>query len=344
MPDSRRERHRLYGSYFGSHTMDAPWGVGSRKELAVAAIEFFGANEDFGEDTVTLTDFLNHLRTERKFDKTPNAHRVHHILERMVEHGLLSRVMQSRFGSVPFLYSCYQATDLSSQRRRGEFRLCSTLGPEFLFLLMKQVVVHIVGKNKDGDCQSGTGLVLDENHVLTCRHVVCDMVPNCRQTFQGIDCIIEDIKPHPDSKYDIAVIQVSGPLNPLDGILFQSPVVAQTVYTLGYPLVPYSRTEVLAIHQGAVTCESFDSFDLGELFMYSAITRPGNSGGPVVSDDGYVVGMSVIQPNMDKDSLVVQKYADGVFLPHHAGIGAGLIVDLVAEIAPNVRVPFEERE
>ena len=319
--------------------MDAPWGVASRKSLAVAAIRFFRANEDLGRVTVNLTDFLNHLKTERKFDKSPSAHRVHHLLERMVEHGLLTRVIESRFGSVPFLYSCYQPTDLSLQRRRGEFRLCSTLGPEFLFLLMKQVVVHIVGKNKKGDCQSGTGLVLDKNHVLTCRHVVCDMTPNPRQTFQGIDCTIEETKPHPDSKYDIAIIQVSGPLIPLDGILFQSPVVAQTVYSLGYPLVPHSKTEVLAIHQGAVTCESLDTFSHGKLFMYSAITRPGNSGGPVVSDDGYVVGMSAIQFNMENN-----KYDDGVFQPHHAGIGARLIVDLVADIAPNVRVPFEERE
>ena len=324
--------------------MDAPWGVGSRKKLAVAAIEFFGANEDFGEDTVTLTDFLNHLRTERKFDRTPNAHRVHNILERMVEHGLLSRVMQAHWGAVPFLYSCYQATDLSLQRKRGEFRLCSTLGPEFLFVLMKQVVVHIVGKNKEGDDLGGTGMVLDKNHVLTCRHVVCDITPNKKQTFQGIDCTIEDIKPHPDSKYDIAVIRVSGPLNPIDGLLFQSPVVAQTVFTLGYPCVPHSKTAVLTIHQGAVTCEPFDSFSLGELFMYSAITRPGNSGGPVVSDDGYVVGMSVINTTMSKNSVVAQEHPDGVFLPYHAGISAGRMVDLVSEISPEVRIPFEARE
>ena len=324
--------------------MDAPWGVRSRKKLALAAIEFFGANEHLGKDTVTMIDFLNHLNTTREFDRTPNAHRVHHILERMVEHGLLSRVMQSRFGSVPFVYSCYQAANVYSQIRRGEFRLCSTLGPEFLFLLMKRVVVHIVGKNKAGDCCGGTGLVLDANHVLTCRHVVCDMTPNNEQRFQRVDCTIEDIKLHQDPKYDIAVIQVSGPLNPIDGLFFQNPGVAQTVYALGYPLVPWSRTAVMTIHQGAVTCEPFESFSLGELFMYSAITRPGNSGGPVVSDDGYVVGMSVIQPNMAKDSLAVQENADGVFLPHHAGIGAGLIVDLVSEIAPSVRVPFEERE
>ena len=74
----------------------------------------------------------------------------------------------------------------------------------------------------------------------------------------------------------------------------RTPVVAQTVYTLGYPRLPGLRDASVTMQQGAVTNESVTSLAGERLFLYSAISRPGNSGGPVMSEDGYLVGISIV--------------------------------------------------
>ena len=45
------------------------------------------------------------------------------------------------------------------------------------------------------------------------------------------------------------------------------------------------------MQSGAVTSEAVTSLGGESLFLYSAIARPGNSGGPVLSQHGYVVGL-----------------------------------------------------
>lgn len=328
-----------------SHTsMNAPWGVEARKKLAIAAIGFFCLKNPsevklsgVPEEPLSLLDFLNHLRENRTFAKQPNAHRVYHIIEKMVENGLLSRVSVARFGAVPFVYSCYHAIDPYSQERRGAFRLCSSLGPEFTYRLMAPGIVHITGDDSNGDVRAGTGLVLDKHHILTCRHVVQDMKLHPEQSFQGMKCKISrnEIKSH--KKHDVAVIRVYDELRPTSGLVFQSPVIAQTVFALGYPRVPMAKQHVLTIHHGAVTCESVEMFAGNNLFLYSSISRPGNSGGPIVSDEGYVVGMSAQLNNTNR-------LGDGVSLPHNAGIDSKTIIDSIVDMGLDLNLDFEEYE
>ena len=115
------------------------------------------------------------------------------------------------------------------------------------------------------------------------------------QTFQGQACVVEEHSIHRHAEIDVAVIRLEGgPLTPLKGAMFLAPVVAQTVYTLGYPKLPGLRDASVTMQQGVVTNESVESLAGESLFLYSAISRPGNSGGPVMSHDGYVVGLSIV--------------------------------------------------
>ena len=159
-----------------------------------------------------------------------------------------------------------------------------------------------------------------------------------RQRFQGKEYAVpeESIHPHPD--VDVAAIRVSGePLTPLKGAVYQAPVVAQTVYTLGYPKLPGLIDASVTMQQGAVTNESVTSLDGHSLFLYSAISRPGNSGGPVMSEDGYVVGLSVV------DATAEYQPAE-VFSPHYAGIPAQVVVEAVKSLGLGIELPIENRE
>ena len=201
------------------------------------------------------------------------------------------------------------------EARRGLFRLVPVLGPEFLYSLCAPSLVHISG-TKNGDVVAGTGLVVDARHVLTCRHVISDMDLDRDQAFQCSRYEIDDSSIHRHPDIDVAVMRVEGPpLSPALGILLQAPVVAQTVYTLGYPKLPGLRDASVTIQHGAVTNESVTSLAGENLFLYSAISRPGNSGGPIISDYGYVVGLSIVD-------AIGQYVGVDAFSPHYAGIPA----------------------
>ena len=136
----------------------------------------------------------------------------------------------------------------------------------------------------------------------------------------------------------MAVVRVEGsPLTPLTGALMQAPVVAKTVYTLGYPKLPGLRDASVTMQQGAVTNESVTSLAGETLFLYSAISRPGNSGGPVVSEDGYVVGLSIVD-------AIGQYRTNEAFSPHYAGIPAQVVVQAVKDLGMGVELPYEHYE
>ena len=98
------------------------------------------------------------------------------------------------------------------------------------------------------------------------------------------------------------------------------------MYTLGYAKLPGLRDASVTMQQGAVTNESVTSLAKESLFLYSAISRPGNSGGPVMSEDGYFVGLSIV-------NATGQYHTEDAFSPHYAGIPAQVLVKAVEDLS-----------
>ena len=88
---------------------------------------------------------------------------------------------------------------------------------------------------------------------------------------------------------------------------------------------------------GAVTNEHVTTLGGQALFLYSAISRPGNSGGPVLSEDGFVVGMAVEDHRADYNG-------SQPFAPHYAGVPAEVLVYAVEELAPDIQLVIENLE
>ncbi len=328
--------------------MNAPWGLDSRFTLVVLACDFFNVAKladngavigkelaDSGsQKPLTVSDFLKYLEVKKAFPKPPNAFRVARIVEQMVSARLLVRASRGDSG-IGGLRDRYLSMVMVEDARRKLFLLVSVLGPEYLYRLCAPGLVHITGRN-DGDPVAGTGLVVDASHILTCGHVVSDMKLDRRQGFQGREYGINAIHRH--REIDVAVLRVEGPpLSPVRGLLLQAPVVAQTVYTLGYPKLPGLRDASVTMQEGAVTNESVTSLAGERLFLYSAISRPGNSGGPVISADGYVVGLSIV------DATGEYLEADA-FSPHYAGIPAQVLATAVEDLGLGVQLPIENYE
>ena len=86
------------------------------------------------------------------------------------------------------------------------------------------------------------------------------------------------------------------------------------------------------MHRGEVTNAQVTTFSDQTLFLYSAIARPGNSGGPIISSTGHVVGIVTEELKEDADP-------NSLF---YAGVGAGEIAKAVSELDVSVKVPIED--
>ncbi|WP_084504711.1 S1 family peptidase [Nocardia salmonicida] len=101
------------------------------------------------------------------------------------------------------------------------------------------------------------------------------------------------VRTHVHDSVDMAVIEVEPVGDPIyapEGLAFRDPDWADEVITLGYPPVPCATKSPLIVHRGEVVSPAVGMLD-GPGFLYSATTRGGNSGGPVVALDGRGVGL-----------------------------------------------------
>ena len=333
-------------------SMNMSWSLASRLKLALAATEFFDVQKreemrQFLKDGtgfsqqeewpgLSLLDFAQYLEAKAIFPKKPNHLRVQHTLSQMASLGMLIPVSPRR--PVPPLfgerYLCFPG--MFGEHFRGNLWLTPLLGAELLYEECKSSVVHITGK-RGSNSVGGSGIIIHTNYVLTCRHMVEGIELDQTQMFQGRQCKLDVNSIRAHATEDIALIGVEEALDSLNGAVFRKPIVSQGVYTMGYPKLPNTRDASLTMQQGTVTNERVTSLGGQALFLYSAISRPGNSGGPVLSEDGYVVGMAI-------EDHAASYASDELFSPHYAGVPAEVVVSAVEELVPEIQLVVENLE
>ena len=334
-----------------------PFDVEEEKLAAVLATAFFspinyqqmcqviGKTPAEGSITpLSAGEFLKFLDKQNFLDGEANKciYLVRDLLARLAAANILVEIGSGdRNVMMPKQY--YALHENSTARQGGFLWLAKALGARFVHREVSHAIVHIVGVNEHGDPTSGTGVVLDSHHILTCRHVVCDMKLDQVQKYQGQDFDIRQISTLTHNNEDVAVIRVDGMLTPVPGLAFLAPTIAQTVYSLGYPKVPHVRPHspdsedaYLIMQRGEVTNERVvAASDKTELFLYSAISRPGNSGGAIISDDGYIIGIST---NLTDGTYM----EEATFYPHYAGIPSNVLANAILDLG--LRLPYETFE
>lgn len=132
----------------------------------------------------------------------------------------------------------------------------------------------------------GTGILIDERHVVTVAHVVAAsdeiLVKTESETGRAVAIGF-------DEERDLALLRTDAPMGsrylPLGDYEYET---GDQVFAIGYPLGLEASLVTGVVSNAEV---SFDDLPLSRFLQVDAPLNPGNSGGPVFNDRGEVIGL-----------------------------------------------------
>ncbi|HCH66705.1 MAG: hypothetical protein CL927_08845 [Deltaproteobacteria bacterium] len=166
-------------------------------------------------------------------------------------------------------------------------------------------VVLLVRELPSGKLGYGSGVLVDEKHILTNLHVARGGVGGfallhdpARESYTTVDGgILRYVREYgehavpvrmvrADAINDLALVELTSSISSVDPLPFRQepPQLGETVTALGHPqgnVWSFSRGVVSAVHRGAI--------------QHDAAINPGNSGGPLLDRKGQVVGINTFR-------------------------------------------------
>ncbi len=220
---------------------------------------------------------------------------------------------------------------------QGALWLSPVIGPELIIAVMEPNIAHITGTTPGGDAHGGSGLLIDSKHILTAAHVVNDMRLDKTVHFSDkYEATIKDVVVNEPDR-DVAMISVDLPLPVAEaraaGLAFRDPRWSDQVTILGYPPVPTTIRAHLTVQTGEIVNPGVETSQSEKWFLYSAVARPGNSGGPIVAADGRVLGLVTREFSADSEEAAS---------PFFAGVPTSSIVDAVEAGSLSGVLPVED--
>lgn len=283
----------------------------------------------------SVGDFL-HYQCLIGADVRPLLQHVQTLLRALASAGFLIIQGQDERGWVGEGRRYLSFFNLSTRAASGALWLGQALGASHVADRLRHSLVWLTGTTTSGDAAAGSGCHVLEDTVLTCAHVVEDMRLDEAVSIGGRPHKIRSVVS--DSKADVAVVKIHGPallVNP--DLCFREPQILEEVLIAGYPTVPLSAEPVMMVQRGEI-CGLVERPVIGpQTVLFSAIARPGNSGGPVVSLGGQIVGM--VSRSLERSSM--PNGTPGP-LPFFAAVAPGAIRESFARLTDGESLPWED--
>lgn len=202
-----------------------------------------------------------------------------------------------------------------------------------LYERYKCCVAQITVRTKVGDLTTGTGFHIGDGYIVTARHVVEDhIIESVAGTYSSPNVTIKNIFYPSSSKIDLAVLKTDFSLDyylekmkiiengkpkekvdriPLGGHLddwIGDELVLSKVVAFGYPRIPLSKEYVLVAVQGEINAVIDKYSGPHPHFVISSIARGGFSGGPVISEYDFLLGV-LTESLVDGDQALENGFA-----------------------------------
>lgn len=237
------------------------------------------------------------------------------ICEKLCESGVLSSVKKDGTLGLGNNYIFVNNIDLWRERRNSFsiYYNSKVYGFDYIYRIYKDAVIPIVYKSNQGDYSIGTGFKI-HGGIATAKHCL-----------EGASCI--SIKGYKKEELNSKKIYISQ--NPEIDIAFIDIVckdpnltsftedgsIMQEVLTMGYPKIPaftdFLTAELATISciaesritptKGTIAAFGENIFSKMELMLITAKIKGGNSGGPVINNNGSVVGIACQSPHFEGD-------------------------------------------
>lgn len=185
-------------------------------------------------------------------------------------------------------------------------------------------VLPLIVTLQDGTPSIGSGFLIDSNRFVTAAHCVKGIktiqIPGWKPATHGLSSIYIPT----DERIDLAVLTFDAdPFPDAPKFKMQSFNVLDEVLSMGYPPIPcfenflVSETGRVAAYLkstvGQVVTRAESYLDGQDYILISARVKGGNSGGPVVSKTGQVIGVVTAVPG---DNAVTDTLGYGIAIPY----------------------------
>ena len=147
--------------------------------------------------------------------------------------------------------------------------------------------VHLAIGDREAHATIGSGFFIHRGYIATNYHVIREAEQiSARSVADQTRYTVEEIVAI-DEQHDLAILRVSGPNSRILDLENSDEIeIGETIYTVGNPIGLEGT-----VSRGIVS--SIRDFGSGTRIQIDAPTSPGNSGGPVLNEEGKVIGISV---------------------------------------------------
>lgn len=266
-------------------------------------------------------------------DLSPFLHKIREVAAKLCH----ANIIQYMGGNI-FDEKYYLTIELSERQGKGLLWLGRALGPAYIGSEIAKDIACISGKTEAGDLAIGTGVLISDVAVLTCAHVVDDMKVDETIQIGGVEFAVRDVASHEVADVGLIFLQEGAVKNKLQDLAFRSAVTLESVVIAGYPTIPTAISTCLTLQSGEICGHVPDTIYKTPLDLFSAIARPGNSGGPVVGLDGRIVGLvtrSLERQREEADAMPP--------MPFFASVPSQVIAECVKELSNGaITLPWED--
>lgn len=187
---------------------------------------------------------------------------------------------------------------------------CMVYGFDYIYEMYKDLVLPLVWEKPDGDYEAGTAFKYIDG-IVTAKHCLTNVSNVQIKGYTAEELEGKPVYISENDGVDLAFIETGRMEEPI--LFADDGEVMQDVLVMGYPKVP-TFTNFLTVEKatisskassrltptkGAIAAYGYEYLDKIDAMLITARIRGGNSGGPVINQNGCLVGITCQLPDTD---------------------------------------------